>query len=57
MSDATIYSRSSRDGGMEVSDARRLKALNEEDRKLKKLLAEAMLDVDAARGARKKYMT
>ncbi len=31
--------------GMEVSDARRLQALDEENRKLKKLLAEAMLDV------------
>lgn len=29
---------------MEVSDARRLKALEDENRKLKKLLAEAMLD-------------
>jgi len=31
-------------GGMEVSDARRLKALEDENTKLKKLLAEAMLD-------------
>ena len=31
-------------GGMEVSDARRLKALEDENAKLKKLLAEAMLD-------------
>ncbi len=31
-------------GGLEVSDARRLKVLEEENRKLKKLLAEAMLD-------------
>jgi putative transposase len=31
-------------GGLEVSDARRLKALEDENRKLKKLLAEAMLD-------------
>lgn len=30
---------------MEVSDARKLKALEEENRKLKKLLAETMLDV------------
>ena len=31
-------------GGMEVSDARRLKALEDENSKLKKLLAEAVLD-------------
>ena len=31
-------------GGMEISDARKLKALEEENRKLKKLLAETMLD-------------
>jgi len=39
-----------------VSDAKRLKALEEENRKLKKLLAEAMLDIEAlkvvARGKR-----
>jgi putative transposase len=42
--DATFYKWRSRFGGMEVSDARRLKALEEENRKLKKLLAETMLD-------------
>jgi putative transposase len=44
ISDATFYKWRSRFGGMEVSDARRLKALEEENRKLKKLLAETMLD-------------
>jgi putative transposase len=34
-------------GGMEVSDARKLKGLEEENAKLKKLLAEQMLDVAA----------
>jgi putative transposase len=34
----------SRYGGMEISDARKLKALEEENRKLKKLLVETMLD-------------
>jgi putative transposase len=34
-------------GGLEVSEARRLKGLEEENRRLKKLLAEAMLDVSA----------
>jgi len=36
---------------MEVSDARRLKALDDENRKLKKLLAESMLDVATLREA------
>lgn len=45
ISEATFYAWRSRYGGMEVSDARRLKALEEENRKLKRLLAESMLDV------------
>ncbi len=45
ISDATFYKWRSRYGGMEVSDARKLKGLEEENRKLKKLLAESMLDV------------
>ena len=44
ISDATFYKWRSRYGGMEVSDARKLKALEDENRKLKKLLAETMLD-------------
>lgn len=44
ISDATFYTWRSKYGGMEVSDAKRLKALDEENRKLKKLLAEQMLD-------------
>jgi putative transposase len=44
ISDATFYKWRSRFGGMEISDARKLKALEEENRKLKKLLAEAVLD-------------
>ena len=44
VSDATFYKWRSRYGGMEVSDARRLKALEEENRRLKKLLAETILD-------------
>ncbi len=45
ISDATFYKWRSRFGGMEVSDARRLKALELENAKLKKMLAEQMLDV------------
>ena len=45
ISDATFYNWRSKYGGMDVSDAKRLKALEDENRKLKKLLAESMLDV------------
>lgn len=44
VSDATFYKWKAKYGGMEVSDARKLKGLEDENRKLKKLLAEAMLD-------------
>lgn len=44
ISEATLYNWRSRYGGMQVSDAKRLRSLEEENRKLKKLLAEAMLD-------------
>jgi len=44
ISSATFYKWKAKYGGLEVSDARRLKALDEENRRLKKLLAEAMLD-------------
>ena len=44
ISDATFYKWKAKFGGMQVSDARRLKALEDENTKLKKLLAEAMLD-------------
>ena len=41
---ATFYKWKAKYGGLEVSDAKRLKALEDENAKLKKLLAEAMLD-------------
>ena len=40
----TFYKWKAKYGGLDVSDARRLKALEDENAKLKKLLAEAMLD-------------
>ena len=43
-SSATFYKWKAKYGGLEVSDAKRLKALEDENAKLKKLLAEAMLD-------------
>jgi putative transposase len=49
ISDATFYKWRSQYGGMEVSQARKLKALEEENAKLKKLLAESMMDVSTLR--------
>lgn len=45
VSDATFYEWRSKYGGMEVSDAKKLKALEAENANLKKLLAEQMMDV------------
>ena len=45
ISSATFFKWKAKYGGMDVSDARKLKALEDENRKLKKLLAETMLDV------------
>jgi putative transposase len=44
ISSATFFKWKSRFGGMDVGDARKLKALEDENARLKKLLAEAMLD-------------
>jgi len=49
ISDATFYTWRKKYGGMEVSEARRLKALEEENARLKKLLAESMMDVSTLR--------
>jgi putative transposase len=49
ISDATFYKWKAKYGGMDVSDAKRLKGLEDENRRLKKLLAEAMLDNAALR--------
>jgi putative transposase len=46
-SDATFYKWRSKFGGMEASDARRLRELEAENAELKKLLAEAHLDIHA----------
>jgi putative transposase len=47
VSEATFYNWRAKFGGMEVTDARRLKELEGENAKLKKLLAEAHLDIHA----------
>jgi len=44
ISPATFYKWKAKYGGLDVSEARRLRALEDENAKLKKLLAEAMLD-------------
>lgn len=44
MSSATYYAWKSKYGGLEVSEAKRLRALEDENAKLKRLLADAMLD-------------
>jgi len=44
ISDVTFYTWRTKFGGMEVSDAKRLKQLEDENRKLKQMLADAMLD-------------
>ena len=47
VSEATFYNWKSKFGGMDVSEAKRLKQLQDENGKLKKLLADAMLDNSA----------
>jgi putative transposase len=49
ISDATFYKWRSKYGGMEASDAKRLRSLEDENAKLKRLLAEATLDVATLR--------
>ena len=44
VSDASIYKWKAKFGGMEVSEAKRLRALEDENAKLKRMLADAMLD-------------
>ena len=50
MSDATFYTWKAKYGGLQVSDVRRLKDLEAENSKLKKLLAEQMLDNAGLKG-------
>jgi putative transposase len=53
-SDASYYLWRSKYGGMEISDAKRLKALETENARLKKLLAESMLENEVTREALRK---
>jgi putative transposase len=51
ISSATFYAWKAKFGGMDVSDAKRLKALEDENAKLKRLLAESLLDKAALEGS------
>ena len=56
ISEATYYRWKSKYGGMEVSEAKRLRALEEENRRLKQLVADKELDILGLRAAlSKKY--
>lgn len=54
VSEATIYNWKSKYGGLEVSEARRLRELESENAKLKRLLAERDLEVDLMREVNRK---
>jgi putative transposase len=47
VSDQTLYNWKAKYGGMEVSDAKKLRALEDENRRLKQLVADLSLDKDA----------
>lgn len=51
ISDATFYTWRKKFGGMEISEARRLKSVEDKNAKLKKLLAESLLDNEALKAA------
>jgi len=50
MSDATFYNWKAKYGGLTVSEAKRLKGLEEENRRLKHIVAEQALDIQALKG-------
>jgi len=54
VSEATIYTWKSKFGGMEVSEARRLKELEEENRRLKHMVADLSLDKEALKAVIRK---
>ncbi len=56
VSNASIYKWKAKYGGMDVSEAKRLKALEDENARLKKLLADAMLDKLGVEGSSRKKM-
>ena len=50
ISDATFYNWKSKYGGLTVSEAKRLKALEDENRRLKQIVADQTLDIQAMKG-------
>ena len=54
VSEATIYTWKSKYGGLEVSEARRLRELEEENRRLKHMVADLSLDKEALKGVIRK---
>ncbi len=55
ISEATLYNWNAKFGGMDVSEAKRLKQLKDENAKLKKLVAEQMLDAATLREFQSKW--
>ena len=51
ISEGTFYRWRSKYGGMDVADTKRLKALEDENRRLKRMVAEQALDIDALKEA------
>ena len=49
ISDATFYQRKAKYGGLEANEARRLRQLEDENGRLKKIVAQQALDIDALR--------
>lgn len=54
MSSASFYKWRSRYGGMEVNEAKRLRDLTEENRRLKKIVADQALDIDMLKAVNRK---
>ena len=55
VSDATIYNWRKRYGGLELYDLRKLKSLEEESRRLRKIVVDKELDLDALKALLQKY--
>lgn len=51
ISDQTLYNWRQKYGGMEIADVRRLKGLEEENRQLKQVVAEQLLEIAAIKAA------
>jgi len=54
MSDATFYNWKAKYGGLTVSEARRLRALEDENRRLKRIVANQALDIEALKAVNEK---